>query len=266
MNKFNLNQNGGWIEVDRMFNLPVNLFLDNMVTPRNKNEINIALLCEPQSVIQTSNYFITNKDNYDTILTYNQEVLDSCQNAEMFEFGSCWVYDDEINTNKKFEVSFLVGGKSFTEGHKLRHLLWNNQNKITIPKNFFNSSNLPYITDIESKKITNKKTPLFDSQFHLCIENTREKNYFSEKFIDCLFSKTIPIYWGCPNIGDWFNTDSIIIVNSLDEMYERVNALDKNFYFEKINSIEENYKKSLDFLFFHKRVCKKIEEIVKKYE
>jgi hypothetical protein len=35
-------------------------------------------------------------------------------------------------------------------------------------------------------------------------------SYFSEKITDCILNKTSPIYWGCSNIGDFFNMDGII--------------------------------------------------------
>jgi hypothetical protein len=60
------------------------------------------------------------------------------------------------------------------------------------------------------------KKYLFNSQFHIAIESTSTINYFSEKLIDALITKTVPIYWGCPNIGDFFDTRGIISINDID--------------------------------------------------
>ena len=67
------------------------------------------------------------------------------------------------------------------------------------------------------------KKHLFKSQFSIAIESTSVENYFSEKLIDCLITKTIPIYWGCPNIEEFFDTRGMIIVNSVDDLIKKVN-------------------------------------------
>ena len=41
---------------------------------------------------------------------------------------------------------------------------------------------------------------LFTSMYSVAVESS------SETIIDCLITKTIPIYWGCPNISDFFDT------------------------------------------------------------
>lgn len=265
MSKYELNQNGSWIEIDRKFNKPVNLYVDNLTIPNNTH-LNIALLVEPQSIISSKDFFIKNSNKYDVILTHNQEVLDKCSNAELFEFGSCWITELGETKNKNFNVSFLVGGKSMAEGHRLRHQVWDNQDKIKINKRFFNSRNFPYNVTNYTEIIGDKKEPLFNSQFHICIENSREKNWFTEKLIDCLYTKTIPIYWGCSNISDWFDTDSFIIVNSMEEIIDSINNLDENYYNSKLKSLNKNFESCKPFLYFHKRINDKIEEIVNRYD
>jgi hypothetical protein len=47
----------------------------------------------------------------------------------------------------------------------------------------------------------------------LVFENSSQKNYFSEKFYDPILSWTLPIYWGCPNISDFFPENSFIPVD-----------------------------------------------------
>jgi hypothetical protein len=52
--------------------------------------------------------------------------------------------------------------------------------------------------------------------------------------------KTIPIYWGCPNINKWFDTTGWIILET-DTIEELVNnaKLDYNKY---IDIVEKNYE------------------------
>jgi hypothetical protein len=52
--------------------------------------------------------------------------------------------------------------------------------------------------------LKNKKDGLTNYKFSIAVENCVEENYFSEKFTDCVLTNTIPIYFGCPNIENYF--------------------------------------------------------------
>lgn len=41
-------------------------------------------------------------------------------------------------------------------------------------------------------------------RYALAFENCRQQNYFSEKALDCWLAWAMPIYWGCPNLSDFF--------------------------------------------------------------
>lgn len=78
----------------------------------------------------------------------------------------------------------------------------------------------------------NKETTKYDGlknyKYSLCLENCSKKNYFSEKFTDCILSWTIPIYYGCPNIDEYFPKDcyykiDIYNPNSLDRILNIIN-------------------------------------------
>ena len=46
--------------------------------------------------------------------------------------------------------------------------------------------------------------------FSIAIENASYETYFTEKLLDCFATGTIPVYYGAPDIGDYFNKDGII--------------------------------------------------------
>jgi hypothetical protein len=41
-------------------------------------------------------------------------------------------------------------------------------------------------------------------RYSLAFENCRQNNYFSEKALDCWLAWSMPIYWGCPNMSEYF--------------------------------------------------------------
>jgi len=67
---------------------------------------------------------------------------------------------------------------------------------------------------------------LIDYKYSICIENCKIPNYFSEKFTDSILCWTIPIYWGCTNISDYFPENSYysIDIESLD-VNERIKEI-----------------------------------------
>lgn len=63
--------------------------------------------------------------------------------------------------------------------------------------------------------IETKKEALEKYTFSLAIENCCEPGYFTEKLVDCLIFQTIPIYYGCPNIYDYFDKDVVLTLSDL---------------------------------------------------
>ena len=94
------------------------------------------------------------------------------------------------------------------------------------------------------------------------LENEQRDNWITEKLIDCLASKTIPIYWGASNIGDYFNTDGMIIFNTIEELKDILDNLDEKFYDDRVDVVEENYEKSKEYWDFHARVKHEISEFI----
>jgi hypothetical protein len=156
-------------------------------------------------------------------------------------------------------VSTVVGGKNdpAVPGYKLRHELWRNKERIIMPRQFYLSGNAKFhhvFKPWRGTSYTNQlvlgvsKEPLFDSMFHIAIESHSIKNYFSEKLLDCFQSKTVPIYWGCTNIGDFFNVNGILIAHDLEGIINICNRLTLNIYNSKLMAIEDNYQRSMKWL------------------
>jgi len=257
----------GWdLEFDLYHEKQIELYVDclpNDIVPQNY--VRFVLLIEPPEIIDLSPIVIEeyNKGSFNVLLTHNSDLLKVIPNSHLFEFGTTWVKNYDF-PQKKFQVSALVGGKVIAEGHKLRHKVWFKENRIkNIPKNFFLSNVSSDLENYNNHPILGKdKNPLFDSQFHICIENVKRDNWFTEKLIDCIQTKTIPIYYGCPNIGDWFNLDGIFIVNNLDDIVNSCNSLNENTYQEKINAIEDNFERVQKYLTIDDRLISKIQKII----
>ncbi len=58
-----------------------------------------------------------------------------------------------------------------------------------------------------------KKDALKNYKYSICMENSCEDLYISEKFFDCLLNNCVPVYYGCKNIGKAYNENSFITFN-----------------------------------------------------
>jgi hypothetical protein len=83
--------------------------------------------------------------------------------------------------------------------------------------------------------------------FSLIIENTSERNYFTEKIIDAFQTYTIPIYWGCPNISDYFDDNGIICFSDIDDLMQIIQNITIDDYYSRLESIAYNYNESLKY-------------------
>ena len=256
--------------IDRNFNHPVILCIKDLPQGNlSESSMNVYLdSCEP-SVWCCPEDVVNNREDLDLILTKRTSVLENAKcKSVLFPFGTSWTK----NTKEKvFGVSFLMTSQQIKgmDGYKIRHDLWGNQEEIIIPKKFYNSSRRPLLGEKakNSEPIgenQNSKNKLFDEMFSIIIENTKETNYFTEKLIDCLQSKTVPIYYGCPNISDYFNTEGMIVVDSAQDIIDACNNVTEDTYENMKEHIHTNYKKSEEYaLPFYKRVFDAIEENLK---
>jgi hypothetical protein len=223
-----------------------------------QNQIKLVYLqCEPEAIVKNETFLLEHGDIFDIILTYNDAILKKFKHAYLYQPGETWIAKDDWSTitikDKEFKISNLTGGKLMTPSHYYRQTIYNNQLLFdNIPIVFFRSEiDLNMLLNHNNNPIIGKerscKIDLFKKfQYHLAIENTRQLNYFSEKLNDCLLTKTIPIYYGCPNISDYYNTKGWIILETLDinELLEKIANITSTTYMEHVDSINENYIKA----------------------
>jgi hypothetical protein len=234
---------------------PISIFND--YTPSFEelqiNPFNILLIQEPNQLFGLHDWAIQNSQYFSCILTWGETVLNNCDNALLFPFGTTFLHKEDkykelASLDKQLEVSFLCGPKNLIEGHHLRHKIWNKQNEINIPIKFIYEGN---------------KMPCFEhSMFHIAVENSQNKNYFTEKIIDAFISKTIPIYWGCPNLEEYFDMRGVITFSDENELVNIVNSLTEEEYISKNQYIEKNYNTAIYYAEIFNRLKNTLKEII----
>ena len=87
------------------------------------------------------------------------------------------------------------------------------------------------------KELSPKWLGIAPYKYHLALENQSTYNVISEKLFDSFLGLSYPIYWGAPNVGDYFPKASFTSINIMDlkgsiEIIEKVieeNTWETNF-------------------------------------
>jgi hypothetical protein len=237
----------GTLSCDLQFMDNVSISYDTLsYDPSAKYKILVQI--EPPEILNLTDSIINNSHNFDLILSWDNNILTNCNNSKKFIFGSSWINEDKFISNKSNQISFLTSNKLFGNavGHKLRHEVFD---KLSDTYNDFTTLKLMTPPRIEDKSIM-----FTEAKYSIIIENVSSPNWITEKLIDCLITKTIPLYWGCPNIGEYFNESGILTFTTFDELLILLNNLTVGHYESLVDVVNDNYIKSLEYVDFHSRV------------
>jgi len=196
----------------------------------------IAWLLEPRAIHPFTYDFIEkNHKLYDFVLTYDKNLLELGKNFLFYPHGRCWI-QHSIPIVKNKMCSIIASKKCSTIGHRMRHDVANSfKGKVDLYGNAY-------------KEIKDTDEALAPYYYSVTIENSQQDYYFTEKLIDCFETKTVPIYWGCPSISKFFNTDGMIIFNDLNELSNILTSLTASQYQKMLPAIEDNYLKAQKYL------------------
>lgn len=107
--------------------------------------------------------------------------------------------------NKRKSLSWIIGNAKDLPGHIER---WRFLKLLQQDRSF----------DIDLygravRPIKYKNEGLLLYRYSLAVENTFTEDYWTEKIADCLLTWTVPIYYGCPNLENYFPSRSFIRID-----------------------------------------------------
>jgi len=227
-----------YVEKQLEFN-GITVFTDHYLTNRNlienvKSTHKVAWICEPRNIHQFAYKGIEqNIDLFDLVVTWNQELIDKYDNCKLMPVMETRVAEKDWGIKEKSKlVSLIASSKTTTPGHKFRFEITNK----------FAS---PYKIDLWGSafnKFESKTEPLEDYYFSITVHNNKEDNLFTDALLDCFALGTIPVFWGCPNIGEFFDEKGIITFDNLEELESILGSLTPELYRSMLPSIERNHE------------------------
>lgn len=185
--------------------------------------------CQESPAIKPAVYqYITQfEDKFDYILTFDKALI--TRNPDKYKLqliASSRIKENDFKVYSKTKaVSIIASDKRFSTGHQLRHDIIRRLQGVDCWGSGY-------------KYFTTKLDPLQDYMFSIAIMNHKIENYFTEILTDCFATGTIPVFWGCPNINNFFNADGIIQFDTIDDLYKI--KLSKTLYESKLNAVMDN--------------------------
>ena len=141
-------------------------------------------------------------------------------------YGDQWVTDTK-KYDKIKDISMIASTKDFLPGHHMRHEVIRKYG---------------HMFDRNVERIEKKEELLSGYAYSIAIENVSVPSYYTEKLLDCFATRTVPIYWGAPDISDHFDIRGIIEFNTVKGLGMVLPECNMKLYASMKEAIENNYK------------------------
>lgn len=208
------------------------------LAPGVESDIKIAWIIEPRALLPHIYDAIVKLENhFDLIFTYDEKLLTRNPSKYKFHFADTVNVDQQsIKIHEKTKlVSMAVSEKTWLFGHRLRHIIM----KTLIPNIKYDK--VDFYGAAANNFVQMKSDTLNDYMFQITIENAKSRHYFADKIYDCLATGVVPIYWGAPNIGDYFDTKGIITFDTPDDLTKILNNITPEKYYSMSDAIKTNF-------------------------
>lgn len=177
--------------------------------------------------------------DFDAIFTYSDKLLDKLPNARFAPFGACiwnerFMQDDKYKHKDK-NISIISSAKAKTEGHKFRLSVARKCKSENLADTYGAFDGGQYLKELNDVLDTYR--------YSICIENSIEPYYFTERLTSALAVQTIPIYCGCSKIDEFFNPDGIIKLSPTDDLAQVLKQCTKEEYERRLPAILDNYER-----------------------
>jgi hypothetical protein len=173
------------------------------------------------------------------VMTCDAALLAAIPNGQYFVFGNTWVPDwADKDVTKTRMLSLIASKKRNLVGHKLRHMVVKQLSRRGVEADVMGGGYRPF---------EDKAEGLAPYRYSIVIENSAEPGYFTEKLIDAFLLRTVPIYWGAPDITEVFDAGGMIICTSEGEIMKAVATLSEADYAARHAAIDANQKTAIRY-------------------
>lgn len=161
-----------------------------------------------------------------------------------------WLETYKIKKQRGNKVSVFCSNQLSTPDHKIRYMFVNQLKK------WFGENLIWYGNGVN--RVEDKWDAITENKYHLVLENQSRYNVITEKLYDAYLGLSYPIYYGAPNVHDYFDENSLTTIN----IYDLKNSIKKIANIIESDAWESNQDlliiqkdKVLNELNFINRIC-----------
>ncbi len=154
---------------------------------------------------------------------------------------------------KKFDLSCITSKTVFFAGHLARKEMLGSAIKLRPDIKLFGRG---------FEFVEEKEAALMPFRYSLVMENFRNDYYMTEKIFDCLLCWTVPIYYGAPNISDFFPQGAVLPVDGTQQsLMSAFSLMSRDDYERRLPALAEARRRILEEHSFFARMSRDIEEV-----
>ncbi|MEX2516923.1 MAG: glycosyltransferase family 10 [Gammaproteobacteria bacterium] len=209
----------------------------------------ILATSEPTSVKHYGRRFLS---QFGTVLTSQENWAINHPNTVRSQSGMAWHYAFD----ERSSYDYLVNNPLLIKTHNASTICSTKRSPLTQHKRRYDftmrlKTLLPELKIFGRgiRPVQEKADAIADYKYHIAIENHRAPHHFSEKLIDVFLGMALPVYYGAPNIYDYFPEESIVLIelNDPESAAECLKKLIRDNAWEKrLDAIKEARRRVLE--------------------
>lgn len=179
------------------------------------------------------------------IFTYDDRILNEIENARFYPVAA-GIWNSEMREGRYREkdrnLSILSSDKVMCALHRFRLELARLCKREGLADTFGRFDGGGYVEKVDET--------LNRYRFSMIIENDVSDYYFSERLTSCFAAQTVPVYLGARRIGDFFNTDGMILLGSadLEEAESLIAECTRERYEAMLPAVLDNYERVKEYV------------------
>lgn len=179
------------------------------------------------------------------IFTYDDRILNEIENARFYPVAA-GIWNSEMREGRYREkdrnLSILSSDKVMCALHRFRLELARLCKRDGLADTFGRFDGGGYVEKVDET--------LNRYRFSMIIENDVSDYYFSERLTSCFAAQTVPVYLGARRIGEFFNTDGMILLGSadLEEAESLIAECTRERYEAMLPAVLDNYERVKEYV------------------
>ena len=226
-----------------------NYGLEAMTGTLGKPAVKYGMLTESRTIVP-KDYEVFHRNrglekDFRYIFTYDDRILNEIENARFYPVAA-GIWNSEMREGryreKDRDLSILSSDKVMCALHRFRLELARLCKREGLADTFGRFDGGGYVEKVDET--------LNRYRFSMIIENDVSDYYFSERLTSCFAAQTVPVYLGARRIGDFFNTDGMILLGSadLEEAESLIAECTRERYEAMLPAVLDNYERVKEYV------------------